>query len=123
MADSPDAGGAHVLLDGAHLVRDARTSGLAFEVVAIASSSLRAENEEGRLAKMLAHEGVEVVEASDGVFDALSPVRTPSGIAAIVARRAIDPVAVCSRPDAFLLAAVDIQEPGNVGALLRAAEA
>ena len=26
-------------------------------------------------------------------------------------------------PDAFILAAVDVQEPGNVGALLRAAEA
>ena len=123
IADSPDASGAQLLLDGAHLVQDAHDSGLAFEVVAVASSSLRSNGEEGRLAQTLAHEGIDVIETSDDVFGALSPVKTPSGIAAIVARRPVDAAAVCARDDAFLLVAVDVQEPGNVGALLRAAEA
>ena len=123
VADTPDPAGAHLLLDGAHLVRDARDWGLAFEVVAVASSSLRINGEEGRLARTLAHEGVDVIEASDDVFDALSPVKTPSGIAAIVARQPVDAAEMCARTDAFLIVAVDVQEPGNVGALLRAAEA
>lgn len=113
----------HVLLDGAHLVHDAHTSGLSFEVVAVASSSLHAESEESRLARTLARHGVDVVETSDEVFDALSPVTTPSGIAAIVARPPNDPADVCGRADAFLLVVVDVQEPGNVGAILRVAEA
>ena len=115
--------GAHVLLDGAHLVRDARTSGLIIEVVAVASSSLRADTEESRLARALAHEGVDVIETSDEVFDALSPVRTPSGIAAIITRPPNDPAEMCRQDEAFLLVVVDVQEPGNVGALLRAGEA
>jgi RNA methyltransferase, TrmH family len=115
--------GTRVLLDGAHLVQDAHTSGLSFEVVAVASSRLHADSEESRLAQTLSREGVDVIETSDDVFDALSPVKTPSGIAAIVTRPPNDPAAVCGRDDAFLLVVVDVQEPGNVGAMLRAAEA
>jgi RNA methyltransferase, TrmH family len=123
MADTPDPAGTQLLLDGAHLVRDARRSGLAFDIVAIASSSLHSSSEESLLAQAFASEGVEVIEASDDVFDALSPVRTPSGIAAIVNRQASDADAMVSRHDAFILVAMDVQEPGNVGALLRSAEA
>ena len=123
LADAPDPAGAQLLLDGVHLVREARSSGLAFEVVAIASSSVRAGGEEGQLAKTLAHEGVDVVEAADDVFDALSPVKTPSGIAAIATRHPLDAADLCARDNAFLLVAVDLQEPGNVGAVLRVGEA
>jgi len=123
MADTPDPAGTQLLLDGAHLVRDARRSGLAFDVVAIASSRLHSNNEERQLAEAFDSEGVEVIEASDDVFDALSPVRTPSGIAAIVNRHVSDAAAMVSRRDAFILVAMDVQEPGNVGALLRSAEA
>jgi RNA methyltransferase, TrmH family len=123
LSDAPDPAGTHLLLDGAHLVRDARRAELFFDVVAVASSKLRDNSEEGRLADALAKEGVDVVEASDDVFDALSPVRTPSGIAAIVERRPSNASAMCARDEAMLLVAIDVQEPGNVGALLRSAEA
>jgi RNA methyltransferase, TrmH family len=113
----------HVLLDGAHLVRDAHAAGLSFDVVAVASSRLHADGDERRLAETLARAGVDVVETSDDVFDALSPVKTPSGIAAIVARPRHDPVAVYGRADALVVVIVDVQEPGNVGAVLRVAEA
>jgi TrmH family RNA methyltransferase len=75
------------------------------------------------LAQRLEREGIDVVEASDAVFDALSPVRTPSGIVAIAGRKGATTTEICAPPDAFILAAIDVQEPGNVGALLRAAEA
>ena len=122
-ADTRSHTGTHVLLDGAHLVQDAHTSGLSFDVVAVASSSLRADSAESRLARALAREGVDVIETSDEVFDALSPVKTPSGIAAIVARPTSDPKDLCDRDNAFVLVVVDVQEPGNVGAILRVAEA
>jgi TrmH family RNA methyltransferase len=54
---------------------------------------------------------------------ALSPVRTPSGLVAIVARHIATAGEISAVPDAFVLAAVDVQDPGNVGALMRAAEA
>jgi TrmH family RNA methyltransferase len=123
LAETPDPAGTQLLLDGVHLVRDARASGLVFDIVAVSSSSLRADTEEGRLAKTLADAGIEVVEAADEVFDALSPVKTPSGIAAIAARRAVTAAEICAPPDALVLMIVDVQEPGNVGAILRAGEA
>jgi TrmH family RNA methyltransferase len=123
LADEPDPTGTRLLLDGAHLVSDARSSGLRFEAVAVAASKLTSQTEEGLLAQRLEREGIDVVEASDAVFDALSPVKTPSGIVAIAGRRNATATEICAPPEAFILAAIDVQEPGNVGALLRAAEA
>lgn len=123
LADQPDPTGARLLLDGAHLVNDARSSGLQFETVAVAASKLTSQTEEGLLAQRLEREGIEVIEASDAVFDALSPVKSPSGIVAIAERKRVTAAEICAQPDAFILAAIDVQEPGNVGALLRAAEA
>jgi TrmH family RNA methyltransferase len=123
LAEEPDPSGARLLLDGAHLVNDARSSGLRFEAVAVAASKLTSQTEEGLLAKRLEREGVDVVEASDAVFDALSPVKSPSGIVAIAGRTGVTAAEICAPADAFVLAAMDVQEPGNVGALLRAAEA
>lgn len=123
LADEPDPTGARLLLDGTHLVADAHTSGLVFETVAVAASKLGAQTDEGLLARKLEGMGIEIIEASDSVFDALSPVKSPSGIIAIAQRRPVTAAEICTRPDAFVLAAIDVQEPGNVGALLRAAEA
>jgi RNA methyltransferase, TrmH family len=123
LAGESDPSGARLLLDGVHLVAEARTSGLRFEIVAVAGSKLTSHSEEGALARSLRDEGIEVIEASDSVLDALSPVKTPSGIVAIAHRPVTTAAEICTKPDAFILAAVDVQEPGNVGALLRAAEA
>src|SRR5205085_4563344 len=54
---------------------------------------------------------------------AMSPVTRPSGIVAIVRRRSFDIDKLFNAVDAFVLAAVDIQDPGNLGSMIRAAEA
>src|SRR5689334_20690644 len=83
-AAEPDPSGARVLLDGAHLVREARDAHLAFTAVVVATSRLAVDSEEGRLAVELERAAIEVTAAPDQVFAAISPVRTPSGIVAIV---------------------------------------
>ena len=123
LADHPDSTGERVLLDGAHLVRDAHASGAVFEVLVVALSRLNSESEEGDLARMLESTAIDVVAVDDKVFTAVSPVKNPSGIAAIVRRKVSAPAMICGHPRAFVLAAVDVQDPGNVGSLLRAAEA
>jgi TrmH family RNA methyltransferase len=112
-----------VLLDGAHLVGEALDAGLGFEVILVAASRNAPGSEAGRLARELEQRGLPLVEADDRAFDAVSPVRSPSGIAAIALRTATDPTLLCERAGAFVLVAVDVQDPGNVGALLRSAEA
>ena len=50
-------------------------------------------------------------------------MRTPSGIVAIAGRKEVTAAEICAPPDALRSGRVDVQDPGNVGALLRAAEA
>jgi TrmH family RNA methyltransferase len=125
LADRPDPQGARLLLDGAHLVREALDAGLAFEHVCVAASLLDRHGEEAALTATLEGRGIAVTAAPDKLIAAVSPVRTPSGIVAIATRRQhaprIDDIVAAS--DAMLLVGVDIQDPGNVGALLRVAEA
>jgi TrmH family RNA methyltransferase len=123
LASEPDTGSARLLLDGVHLVRDAHEAGLTFESVAVAASRLTDQTEEGGLALALASAGAPVVTLSDAVFEAVSPVRSPSGIAAIARRTPSDAFAICNAKGEFTLVAVDVQDPGNLGALIRAAEA
>jgi TrmH family RNA methyltransferase len=123
LADEPDVTGARLLLDGAHLVRDAHASTATFEIVAVAASRLEADTEERTLARLLDRAGTDVIIASDQVFSAMSPVKTPSGILAIALRRPTTAIEICGRPGGLLLVAADVQDPGNIGGLLRAAEA
>jgi RNA methyltransferase, TrmH family len=123
LADDPDPTGERVLLDGSHLVGEAQAAGAVFELLVVAASQLGTGSEEEQLARRLETAGIDVVVADDKVFAALSPVKTPSGIAAIVRRKVTAPSIICGRPQAFVVAAVDVQDPGNVGALIRVAEA
>jgi RNA methyltransferase, TrmH family len=123
LAAHPDPRGARLLLDGVHLVRDAVDAGLEVEAACVAESRRARGDEESALAATLGGRGVEVISVPDQVFAALSPVRTPSGIVAIARRRPADAEDICSRPSPLVMVGVDVQDPGNVGALVRVAEA
>jgi TrmH family RNA methyltransferase len=92
-------------------------------MVAVATSHLTAGTEEGTLAHRCETTGAPVYAVSDTVFAAMSPVRQPSGILAIARRPPTDLAHIYSHPKKFLLVVVDVQDPGNLGALIRAAEA
>jgi TrmH family RNA methyltransferase len=121
-AAAADRSGARLLLDGAHLLRDAQRAGADIAIVAVAASKVEHDTEEGMLARALDAEGADVVVVRDAVFEAMSPVRSPSGVVALVQRPAATAADVCRRA-VFIVAAADVQDPGNVGALIRAAEA
>jgi RNA methyltransferase, TrmH family len=123
LARDADQSGARLLLDGAHLVHDARRAGLPFEIVAVAASRAARECEEGTLASALDETGVDVVVASDQVFAAMSPVTSPSGIVAIARRQPVTVDAILTMSDAMIVTTVGIQDPGNLGSAVRAAEA
>jgi TrmH family RNA methyltransferase len=123
LAAHPPADGSRLLLDGAHLVQEARDAGLVIEHAAVAAAHVDAESEIARLADVLARDGVNVLAVTQPVMTAISPVRAPSGIVAVASRKPAGVAEICRHPDALIVGAVDIQDPGNLGALLRAAEA
>jgi TrmH family RNA methyltransferase len=119
---NPDSSGVRLLLDGAHLVREAAAS-LELEVVAVSAAKLHTQSEEGVLALTLERQGIDVLSVNPKVFGVMSRVKTPSGIVAIARRKPVPAAAICQHAEAFILVAVDVQDPGNLGSLLRVAEA
>jgi TrmH family RNA methyltransferase len=118
-----DAAAGRVLLDGAHVIRAALDAERELTVVAVSHRALSDDHEAATLAHDLDRAGVDVVAVSDVVLAAISPVRSPSGIAALTLLRTVAVEEILSEERALVLAAVDVQDPGNLGALVRAAEA
>jgi TrmH family RNA methyltransferase len=108
-----------MLLDGAHLVTEAAAAGIHIEHAAMsaADASLR------RLAGDLERHGTDVVLASASVMDALSPVRSSSAVVALAARPSNSPNRIYGANAALVVIAAAVQDPGNVGAMIRVAEA
>ncbi|NJD25506.1 MAG: RNA methyltransferase [Betaproteobacteria bacterium] len=102
-----------MLLDGVHLVEACEQAGGLVETLIVATSAL----DGGEIARFVA--GREITIVADALMRELGLVESPSGLVAIAALPA--PVAVDPQKDAILLDGV--QDPGNVGTLLRTAAA
>jgi TrmH family RNA methyltransferase len=120
VARGDDAG--VLLLDGLHLVGDALAAGLRIEQAAVALERLR-QPDARDVTDRLARAGVEVVAASPSVMDALSPVRSSSAIVALAERPCCQPARLYDTAVPVVIIAVDVQDPGNLGAIVRVAEA
>ena len=113
-----------ILLDGIHLVEEARAAGLPILVAAIASKRLEPrENGFARLGDELATAGARVVRVSESVMSALSPVRTSTGLVAIAERTPVTLESTLDGATPLVVVLADVQDPGNVGAVIRAADA
>jgi TrmH family RNA methyltransferase len=116
-----DVGGV-MLLDGAHLVGDAIGAGVTFQLAAVTPESA-ATPDIRAIVLDLQKQAVDVVTVSASVMDAVSPVKTASGIVALAETRAADPDALYRGTAALVVVAIDVQDPGNLGAIVRVAEA
>lgn len=113
--------GEPLLLDGWHLLVEAVSAGVDVDVVALSHDPPGAA--EHAAVEALIEGGAQVVHATDDVLQAMSPVRTASGVVAL-ARRTDPALANVFAPEpALVVVALDVQDPGNLGALVRTAEA
>ncbi|MGA2632217.1 MAG: RNA methyltransferase [Terriglobia bacterium] len=65
----------------------------------------------------------EVTQTPDRLFRQIAQTETPQGIAALVELRTTNLEAVLGARDALLLVACGLQDPGNLGTILRSAQA
>jgi RNA methyltransferase, TrmH family len=106
-----------MLLDGEHLIAEAIESRIDIEIAAFTDPLASAP-----LARRLPEETRKVI-VSDAVLNAMSPVQSPSGVVAIARRPSSDLDRVFARAPQLILLLHEVQDPGNVGAIVRAAEA
>jgi RNA methyltransferase, TrmH family len=111
-----------LLLDGVHLIADATRSGLAVRHVAVTHDA-RQQREIHDLLAALSASGAEIDAVTPGVIEAMTPVRTPTGIVALAERPADRTARIFNGTSSLVVVGVDIQDPGNIGAIVRVAEA
>ncbi len=117
-----------LFLDGLHLVAEALDAGIRVrEVVVAALANTEAgaprHAELRALVARLTGVGIDVIAASAAVMSALSPVRSASAIVALADRPVPHGAGVYAGGTPLVVVAADVQDPGNLGAIVRVAEA
>src|SRR6266852_1695050 len=105
-------------VEGARLVEEALRSGLRVEAVLVSASG---DRHLARLSPWI-ESGVPVLRTTDRLFAGVADTQTPQGVAALVQPRParFDDLI---RGLPLVVVLVGVQDPGNVGTILRAAEA
>jgi TrmH family RNA methyltransferase len=112
------AGDGLVGVEGVRLVEAALGSGLPVEALLVSNSG---ERHLPRLAPLLAS-GAQILRTTDRLFAGLADTQTPQGVAALVQPKTATVEDVLGGI-ALVVVLVGVQDPGNVGTILRAAEA
>jgi len=105
-------------VEGARLVEVALGSGLPVEALLVSESG---ERHLGRLAALIVPE-LQILRTTDRLFAGIADTQTPQGVAALV-RPKVATIEDVVRGVALVVVLAGVQDPGNVGTILRAAEA
>ena len=114
--------GATVLLDGPHLIEEALAAGVRIEVAAVRTDAATTRRSAAVLDRLDAGT-TRVVRVSPEVMEALSPLSTPSGLVALGTLKPTHFDAATRPPRPLVIGLLGVQDPGNTGAAIRAAEA
>jgi TrmH family RNA methyltransferase len=124
IAAGDPAGAGTILLDGIHLVSAALAAHHPLELAIVASDDGATPSDEVRaLVTALTAVGTRILGVPRRLMDAVSPVRSASPIVALAPAPGWNLENLTRPPPALALVLVDVQDPGNVGAVVRAADA
>ena len=106
-------------VEGVHLLEEAIRSGLRMKTVFFSQS---AEERANKLLPQLASQ-VETLVLPDDVFESAVLTDSPQGVAALVKMKTFKLADVLHAENPMLLGVAGVQDPGNLGTILRSAEA
>jgi len=116
----PTADG-YIAIEGLRIIEEAIRSGLRFRALFL---SVSGSAQGGCLAPQMA-DNVEILLLPDEVFASSVATETPQGVAALVKLKGFDFKEILNDPsrEMTVLGTVGIQDPGNLGTIIRSAEA
>lgn len=106
-------------IEGMRITEEAIRSGLRFRAIFFRESTSAAAD---RLLPQIGAQ-VESIELPDAVFDSAVATETPQGVAALVKLKSFELQDVLRGSAPLVLVAAGVQDPGNLGTMLRSAEA
>jgi TrmH family RNA methyltransferase len=108
--------GGMIAIEGDHLLEEALRSGMVLKTVFVS---------ERREVPKIVPRGVEVMRLSEEVFGSVVETQSPQGVAALLVPPVwvVDDVMGSGETAPLILIAVGLQDPGNLGTLVRSAEA
>jgi len=112
----------HVFLEGVRLIEDAVNAGAHFESVAF-TAELESSERGAALLDLLRRVQCRGALVSKQVMEAIADTRTPQGVAAIVSRPYFELDDLFGDSPDLLVIADELQDPGNLGSIIRTAEA
>jgi len=109
----------HAAIEGARVIQEGIRSGVRLK--ALFFSDAAQPKIERLLPQIPGH--AEMIELPDDVFQSAVATETPQGVAALVRWPEFTIESVLRKPEPLILGAIGIQDPGNLGTILRSAEA
>ena len=116
-----DSGG-RMAIEGVRALEEAENSGCAIEA-AVISDSFGKEPREKILLDRWRARGIRIFQVGEKLFASISAVRTPQGAMALVCAPLHSLGGIRHKEPALILCACGIQDPGNLGTLIRAGAA
>ncbi len=117
--DGEPAADGSIAIESVRTIEEAIRSGLRFRAVFFAES---AQPRAGRLLPQFSA-NVEILLLPDDVFQGVVATETPQGVAALVRLKVHKLDDLLAAPEPLIVAAAGVQDPGNLGTIIRSAEA
>lgn len=111
------------LIEGLREVERAIAAGVAVEQLVVAPELVGEPDRVNELVHAAPANDIELFTLSSAAFARLSLRQNPDGVAAVAVSRRRSPASVPLPTDALVLVVVGLEKPGNLGALLRTADA
>lgn len=112
-----------IVLDGVRLIEEALAADVPVELCVYDPAAARASERLAALLTTLRSRGVRLVPAAARVVAAAAQVDTSQGVVAVAAPPAASLATVFDHPRLLLVVADGIQDPGNLGTIVRVADA
>lgn len=107
--------------EGSHILEEALKPGSQATVHCVLVAQAAAQEHRVLLAQL--REETELARVPDRLFRQLAQTQAPQGIAALIELHPVELRTLLARPDAILVVACGLQDPGNMGTIIRSADA